>query len=211
MCFIKINNLSKNIKNNLVLKNINLELEKGKIYGFIGANGSGKTMLFRAICGLITPTEGKIYINNKLLGKDIMFPESCGVIIENPGLWDNYSAFENLKTLSKIKNIISDKEILDTLKSVGLNPTDHRPIRKYSLGMKQKLAIAQAIMEKPDLIILDEPTNALDEESVNNIRNLIKKQKENGSTVLIASHNKDDIYALADVTFKLNMGNLSAC
>ena len=208
MSQIIIKNLPKKIRNNIVLDNINLNLQSGNIYGFLGRNGSGKTMLFRAICGLIKPTYGKILINNMTLGKDITFPPSCGVIIETPGFWDNYSAFENLKTLASIKNIIGDNEIETVLKDVTLDPTDNKPFKKFSLGMKQKLALAQALMEKPDIIILDEPTNALDEESIEIVRNLIKLEKKRGALILIASHNKDDIDNLCDIKFKLDSGKI---
>ncbi|NKF07208.1 ATP-binding cassette domain-containing protein [Clostridium gasigenes] len=208
MAFIEINNLDKKIKENLILSNINLKLEKGNIYGIIGRNGSGKTMLFRAICGLIKPTNGNVLIDGKLLGKDIGFPPSCGVIIESCGFWSQYTGYENLKKLASIKNIITDKEIEDILVMVGLDPNDKRQFKKYSLGMKQKLAIAQAIMEKPEILILDEPTNALDEESVDIVRNIILKEKERGALVIIASHNKEDINHLADFKFKMDMGKI---
>lgn len=208
MAFVEINNLDKKIKENLILSNINLKFEKGNIYGIIGRNGSGKTMLFRAICGLIKPTNGSVLINGKLLGKDIGFPQSCGVIIENCGFWNQYTGYENLKKLASIKNIITDREIEDVLVKVGLDPNDKRQYKKYSLGMKQKLAIAQAIMEKPEILILDEPTNALDEESVEIVRNIILREKERGALVIIASHNKEDINYLADFKFKMDMGKI---
>lgn len=208
MAFIEITNLEKKIKDNVVLNNINLELEKGNIYGFLGRNGSGKTMLFRAICGLIRPTSGQVKIDEKLLGKDIGFPQSCGVIIESCSLWSEYTGYENLKKLASIKNIIKDEDIKDILIRLGLDPEDKRPFRKYSLGMKQKLAIAQAIMEKPEIIILDEPTNALDEEAVEIFRDIILKEKERGALILIASHNKEDINQLADFKFKMDMGKI---
>ena len=208
MAFVEINNLDKKIKENLILSNINLKFEKGNIYGIIGRNGSGKTMLFRAICGLIKPTSGSVLIDGKLLGKDIGFPQSCGVIIESCGFWNQYTGYENLKKLASIKNIITDKEIEDVLVKVGLDPNDKRKFKKYSLGMKQKLAIAQAIMEKPEILILDEPTNALDEESVDIVRDIILKEKERGALVIISSHNKEDINYLADFKFKMNMGKI---
>lgn len=208
MAYIEIINLKKEIKNNIVLNDINLNLEKGNIYGFLGRNGSGKTMLFRAICGLIKPTNGQVKIDGKVLGKDIGFPQSCGVIIESCGFWNEYTGYENLKKLSSIKNIINDEEIRKILILLGLDPEDKRPFKKYSLGMKQKLAIAQAIMEKPEIIILDEPTNALDEESVEIFRDIILKEKERGALVLIASHNREEINLLADFKFKMEMGKI---
>ena len=205
---IEIKNLSKKIKNQLILDNINMNFEEGKIYGIYGRNGSGKTMLFRAICGLIKLDSGMVIINGKTLGKDLDFPESCGILLENPGLWPEYTAFENLKQLSKIKNIINDSEINDTLLRVGLECDDKKKYRKFSLGMKQKLGIAQALMEGPEIIILDEPTNALDDVSVKNIRNIIREEKNRGSIILIASHNKDDIDELADVKLRMDAGKL---
>ncbi|ADY54481.1 ABC transporter related protein [Syntrophobotulus glycolicus DSM 8271] len=208
MKFIEIIDLNKIVKGNEILKNINLSLEKGKIYGFCGRNGSGKTMLFRAICGLIKPTSGEVRMNNKVLHKDISFPESVGAIIESPGFWNDYTGYTNLKTLAAIKNIISDTDIKNSLKKVGLNPEDRRTYKKYSLGMKQRLGIAQAIMEKPDLIILDEPTNALDKEGVLMVRNLLLEEKARGATILIASHNPQDIEILADHIYEMRDGEL---
>ncbi|MGF7429915.1 ATP-binding cassette domain-containing protein [Thermoanaerobacterium thermosaccharolyticum] len=208
MGYLEVTNLSKNIGQNEILKNINLNLEKGTIYGFFGRNGSGKTMLFRALCGLIKPTSGTITINNKVLHRDISFPESIGVIIESPGFWDHYTGFENLKVLSSIKNIIGDEDIRKSIKRVGLDPDDRRIYKKYSLGMKQRLAIAQAIMERPDIIILDEPTNSLDENGVQLVREILIEEKKRGALILIASHNKDDIDILSDVKYKVDDGSV---
>ncbi|KAA5806341.1 ATP-binding cassette domain-containing protein [Thermoanaerobacterium thermosaccharolyticum] len=208
MGYLEVTNLSKNIGQNEILKSINLNLEKGTIYGFFGRNGSGKTMLFRALCGLIKPTSGTITINNKVLHRDISFPESIGVIIESPGFWDHYTGFENLKVLSSIKNIIGDEDIRKSIKRVGLDPDDRRIYKKYSLGMKQRLAIAQAIMERPDIIILDEPTNSLDENGVQLVREILLEEKKRGALILIASHNKDDIDILSDVKYKVDDGSV---
>ncbi|AGB19934.1 ATP-binding cassette domain-containing protein [Thermoanaerobacterium thermosaccharolyticum] len=208
MGYLEVTNLSKNIGQNEILKSINLNLEKGTIYGFFGRNGSGKTMLFRALCGLIKPTFGTITINNKVLHRDISFPESIGVIIESPGFWDHYTGFENLKVLSSIKNIIGDEDIRKSIKRVGLDPDDRRIYKKYSLGMKQRLAIAQAIMERPDIIILDEPTNSLDENGVQLVREILIEEKKRGALILIASHNKDDIDILSDVKYKVDNGSV---
>lgn len=208
MSYIEISNLNKDIKGVSILKNINLILEKGKIYGFTGRNGSGKTMLFRVICGLVKPTLGKVFVNGKELHKDISFPESLGVTIEGPGFWDNYTGFENLRILASIKNIITDIEIKKSIDEVGLNSEDPRIYKKYSLGMKQRLSIAQAIMESPELIILDEPTNGLDDEGVDLVRKILLKQKERGAIILISSHNSDDIKILADKKYKMESGKL---
>lgn len=206
--YIKIKNLSKKIKKNVVLDHINLKLDKGKIYGFRGINGSGKTMLFRAICGLITPTEGEIIIDNKKLHKDISFPESIGILIENPGFLPNYSGKQNLKLLADIKDIITSEDIDKIITLVGLDPKDSRKYKQYSLGMKQKLGIAQALMEDPDLILLDEPTNALDEDSVRNILDIIEKEKRKGKTILIASHDKSSLEKISDYIFKIENGKI---
>lgn len=159
---IIISGISKTIKSTEILRNIDLKLQGGKIYGLYGSNGTGKTMLLRAIAGLIHIDSGSIVINGKQLHKDSDFPESIGVVIENPEFWDGYTGFENLKMLASIKKKIKNQAIKDTLERVGLDPSDKKTVKKYSLGMKQKLGIAQAIMERPDIILLDEPTNALD-------------------------------------------------
>lgn len=206
--YIQIKNVSKKIKNNVVLDHINLELDKGKIYGFRGINGSGKTMLFRAICGLITSTEGEIIIDNKKLHEDMSFPESIGVLIENPGFLPNYSGKQNLQLLAEIKDIITSEDIDQIITLVGLDPKDSRKYKQYSLGMKQKLGIAQALMEDPDLILLDEPTNSLDEESVEKILGIIENQKRKGKTILIASHDKASLEQISDYIFKIENGRI---
>lgn len=205
---IKLEHYTKIIKENTILNDITLELKSGKIYVFVGHNGSGKSMLFKAICGFIKPTSGKVKVRNKVIGKDICFPEKIGILIETVGLLPNLTAFENLKILARIQNKITDNDIKDTLSMVGLDPENKKPIKKYSLGMKQKVGIAQAIMEKPEIIILDEPMNGLDLESVNNIRNIILDLKAKGNTILLASHNESDIDILADEIFQLNNGVL---
>ena len=208
MKYICIKNLTKSIKGNTILDNINYKFESGNIYGIYGHNGSGKTMLFRAISGLIRPTSGSINISGKELHKDIDFPESIGVVIENPEFWPNYTGWQVLKMLSNIKNIINDEDIEEALFRVGLDPNDKKTIKKYSLGMKQRLGIAQAIMEKADIIILDEPTNALDEDGIELIHKLILEKKKRGAIILIASHNKYDIDILSDIKLRMNGGKL---
>jgi ABC-2 type transport system ATP-binding protein len=205
---IRLVNLNKVIRKHPILKDINLSLDKGKIYGFFGRNGSGKTMLFRAISGLIKPTSGEVYIFGKKLGSDISFPESLGIIIESVGFWPQFTGFENLKILASIKSKISGEQITKAIKKVGLDPEDKRLYSKYSLGMKQRLGIAQAIMEEPDLIILDEPTSSLDEEGVQLIRQILIEEKKRGATILISSHNKEDIDFLSDEKFKMDNGRL---
>ena len=209
--YIKLEDLTKNIKGNEVLKNINLELDGPCIYGFFGRNGSGKTMLFRIISGLVKPTSGNIYIGEKKIDSFTSKNLNLGVLIETPKFWDNYTGFENLKALSMIKRIIKDEDIINTLERVGLDPYNKKKVKTYSLGMKQKLGIAQAIMEKPDLIILDEPTNALDEESIINIREILREEKKRGATILICSHNSEDLNLLCDKKFKMVDGSLEVC
>lgn len=202
-------NVSKTIGHDDVLKNISATFESGKIYGIFGRNGSGKTMLFRAICGLIKITTGEIYFNDFKLHRDVSYAPNVGVIIETPSFWKQFSGFENLKMLAAIQGKITDVEIAESLRRVGLDPNDKRPVKKYSLGMKQRLAIAQGIMEKPDLIVFDEPTNALDEEAVKLLRQILIEEKARGAIVLIASHNKDDIRLLSDVFMKMESRRLS--
>lgn len=201
-------NISKIIKNKIILDDINLELENGKIYGFVGRNGCGKTMLFRALSGLMHIDSGKITVDDKVLHKDFNVLENLGLIIENAGLYNEFSGYRNLKLLADINKKITDAEIRKALSDVGLDPNDKRAVRKYSLGMKQRLIIAQAIMEKPDVIMLDEPTNALDESGVKLIRDIILREKDRGALVLIASHNKEDIEILADQVFYMDNGKI---
>lgn len=201
-------NIVKTIKKKIILDNISLELESGNIYGFVGRNGCGKTMLFRALSGLMHIDSGRIRIDGKVLHKDINVPPSIGLIIENAGLYNEFSGFKNLKLLADINKKISDIEITKAISEVGLDPNDKRPVRKYSLGMKQRLIIAQAIMESPDIIMLDEPTNALDERGVKLIRDIILREKERGALVLIASHNKEDIEILADRVYYMDGGKI---
>lgn len=206
--YIKIENVNKTIKKAEILKDINLSFEGGKVYGLKGKNGSGKTMLMRAICGLITPDSGTIDINGKILGKDISFPESIGVLIENPAFISNYTGFKNLKVLSSIQGKIGDEDIRKALEEIGLDPDDKRTFKKYSLGMKQKLGIAAAIMEKPDIVILDEPINALDEASVENVRSILAKQKERGAIIIIACHDKSELEELSDEIIEISDGKI---
>lgn len=205
---IKIENMTKIIKGRTILDNVNYTFEEGTIYGLYGRNGSGKTMLLRAIAGLIFPTEGKITFDGKVLHKDISFPPSVGVIIENTNLLPQYDAFTNLKILAKIKNIATDEDIKNAIELVGLDPESKAKVKTYSLGMKQRLAIAQAIFECPKLLLLDEPTNALDEKSIDSIRKMLINMKKTGKIIIIASHNKDDLRILADTTLSVENGRL---
>lgn len=205
---IVVSHLTKSIKKNLVLDDVCLELDRGKIYGFVGVNGSGKSMLFRAISGLIRPTSGTVCVFSKVLGEDVSFPESMGIVIENVGFWPEYTGLQNLRLLASIKGIVGETEIRKAMQRVGLNPDDKRTYKKYSLGMKQRLAIAQAVMESPELLILDEPTNGLDEEGVELIRQVIREENARGATVLLASHNPEDIRCLCDTHFRIHEGRI---
>lgn len=205
---IKLSSIEKKIEDNMVLRDINIELESGNIYGFVGKNGSGKTMLFRMIAGLIKPDAGQILIDER----SVKFNEenllSIGLIIENAGLYKEFTARENLKLLASIRGVIGDDEIDAVIRKVGLDPKDKRKVGKYSLGMRQRLLFAQAVMESPDVLLLDEPTNALDKEGINMIRELILKERARGALICLASHNEADISMLCDKIFKMDMGEL---
>ena len=207
-CIIEIKNYTKCIKGNVILKNININLEKGKCYGFIGTNGSGKSILFKAICGLIKSNDGYIKVNGKIIGKEVDFPSDVGALIEYPGFLSNFSGFENLKYLAKINNKISDEEIVKYMDLLELDYKDKKKVKSYSLGMKQRLGIIQAIMENPSIIILDEPMNALDKNGVNLVRDIIKDMKNEGKTILLTSHNILDINLLCDKIFEFDAGSL---
>lgn len=208
MMNIKISHVSKTIKNNPVIKDISMELQSGAVYGFKGINGSGKTMLMRLISGLIRPSQGEISMNGKILGKDISFPNSIGVFLENPAFLDAYSGFNNLKLLASIKSVASDDDIRNTLLRVGLDPDSNKKYKKYSLGMKQRLGIAAAIMEKPEIVILDEPTNSLDEDGVNLVKHIVRNEKERGALVVVSCHDEEILKGMSDEVFLLEQGRL---
>ena len=205
---ITVKNLTKKFKEATVLDDISVEFESGKVHGLIGRNGSGKTMLMKCICGIVPYKMGEIRVNNQIIGKDVDIPANVGVIIETPGFLPNYSGFNNLKFLAKIKNKINANEIKAAIKSVGLNPDDKKHVGKYSLGMRQRLGLAQAIMENPDLLILDEPMNGLDKEGVKDMRQYLLDLKEQGKTILIASHSAEDIDVLCDKVCEMDKGKL---
>lgn len=205
---ITIENVSKEYKNEYVLRNITLTLQSGKVYGLYGKNGSGKTMLMRMICGLIRPTTGRICIDGKELGKNISFPNSVGALIENPGFIESFSGYNNLKMLADIKRIIGKKEIEEVLKHVNLYDQKNKKVRKYSLGMKKKLGIAAAIMENPELILLDEPMNALDKNSMECVRKIINHLKAQNKLIIIASHDLNDLNNISDEIIKLELGEI---
>ena len=206
---VRLEDYCKSFKSAEVLKNINLTLESGKVIGLKGKNGSGKTMLMRAISGLILPTSGKVYINDKELDRQISFPPSIGILIENPSFISNYTGFKNLKILASIQNRISDDEIRDAIRKVGLDPDDKRTFKKYSLGMKQRLGIAAAIMERPDIVILDEPINALDEAGAGLIKGLLDELKANGSLIIIACHDTEELNYLSDEIYEIYDGEIT--
>ena len=209
MATVILENVTKVLKGRTVLSDVSFSLEAGQAYGFYGPNGSGKSMLFRAVAGLIHPTSGKVTVFGREIGKDVSFPENMGLIIESVGFWPYYTGYENLKMLASIRNQISDEEIKEAIREVGLDPADKRTYGKYSLGMKQRLGIAQAIMEKPNLLLLDEPTNALDEGGVELFNRIIRGEIERKVTVLISSHNKEELESLCGCIFRMNNGKIS--
>lgn len=205
---IEVQNVVKRFRDQVVLKNISISFEKGKIHGIVGRNGSGKTVLFKCICGLMHPEEGVILVNGKRVGRDVDMPEDIGAIIEAPGFLPNYSGYKNLRFLANIRRKIGKEEILNVLKTVGLDPESRKHVGKYSLGMRQRLGIAQAIMEDPEILILDEPMNGLDNAGVQDIRALLLELKAQGKTILLASHNHEDIAALCDTVHEMDGGVL---
>lgn len=206
---LRAEKVNKIIGGKRILSNIDLELNGGTIYGFVGPNGSGKTMLLRALSGLMSVTSGRIIWNGKILRHDFSVLPSLGILLENVGLYPGLTGMQNLRYLASLKGQIGDDQIRNALERVGLNPEDKRTFKKYSLGMKQRLAIAQAIMEKPDVIMLDEPTNSLDKGGREEIRHLILEEKERGAMILLSSHNEEDIQILADHIYIIEKGVLT--
>lgn len=199
-------NISKTIRRKEVLSGVNFELQGGKVYGFVGENGSGKTMLFRVLSGLIKPTTGQVLYDGNVLGKrdnDVRF----GVIIENSSLWPELTAYENLCFLAGLKHYIGPQQVKEALQRVGLDEKNSLPIKSYSLGMRQRLLVAQAIMEKPDFLFLDEPTNSIDAEGTKVIRKIIEQEAGRGAVVLLASHISQDISGLCENTFAMRSGH----
>lgn len=203
---VEIKNYCKSIKSRPILNNVSCNFEYGKIYGLYGHNGSGKTMLLRAIAGLLVPDSGSVVIDGKVLHKDMSFPPSIGIVIENMNLLPQYNAFDNLKILGKIKKTATDEDIKTALERVGLK--SDLKVKKFSLGMKQRLNIAQAVFEKQKIILLDEPTNALDNDGVQLIYKLLKEEKERGALVVITTHHKEDLEEVCDVVLKMTEGEL---
>lgn len=208
MNIISIEHVTKKIKNATVLKDICLEMKGGTVYGLQGKNGSGKTMLMRAISGLIRPTSGRIVINGEQLHKNISIPRSIGLLLENPSLLPEYDASQNLKLLAKMQGGVPEEEIRQLIRDVGLEDAGHKKVEKYSLGMKQRLGIAAAILGSPDIILLDEPINAIDGEGVEEIRSLILSLKNEKRIIIVACHDKEEMNLLADEIVHLRDGRI---
>lgn len=209
MSFVKLENVTKKMKGQEILKNIHFTVDKGQVLGIRGHNGSGKTMLLRTIAGLITPTTGEVIVAGKRISKDIPFPRNLGILIEYPGFIPDYTGFKNLSFLAMIQNKIGREEIKDTLRRVGLDPNDRRKFKKYSLGMKQRLGIAQAIMEKPDLLLLDKPTNALDDKGIKMVTDVVQALRKQGKTIIITSHDKEFLHAVSDRIYTISEGEMN--
>lgn len=203
---ISVQNLSKSFGQERVLKNVTRDFEKGKIHGIVGNNGSGKTVLMKCICGFLIPDSGSITVNGERVGVDVDFPRDIGLIIETPGFLPNMTGVKNLEILASLNKKIGLEGIAAAIRRVGLDPLMKKPVGKYSLGMRQRLGIAQAIMEDPTLLILDEPLNGLDKHGVREMRQLIKGLKEQGKTILLASHNQGDIDELCDTVCEMDAG-----
>ena len=205
---IEIRDLCKSFRKEKVLKDINLSVEKGTICGIVGRNGSGKTVLFKCICGFLRPDSGEIYVRGKLVGKETEVPENVGIIIEQPGFLRHYSGYRNLEFLAGLNGKPSRQKIEEVLELVGLLEQKNKKVGKYSMGMRQRLGIAQAIMEGQDILILDEPMNGLDNQGVVEMRKLLLDLKQKGTTILLASHNQEDIQQLCDVVHEMDVGVL---
>ena len=206
---IEIQELVKTFGQDTVLKGVSRNFERGRILGVVGNNGSGKTVMFKCVCGFLMPTSGRVLVDGKQIGKDVDFPSDIGIIIESPGFLPQLSGLKNLEILAGLKRKISLKQIADTIRRVGLDPMSSKPVGKYSLGMRQRLGIAQAIMEEPSLMILDEPMNGLDKHGVAEMRELFKSLATDGRTILLASHNIQDIEELCDTVCEMDAGVMS--
>ena len=205
---IQIKNVSLTINKTVILKSVCASFERGKIHGLIGRNGSGKTMLMKCICGFVTPSQGEIFVDGERIGKDCDFPKNTGIIIETPGFIPYYSGYKNLKLLAGLNNKIGKQEVREAMEKVGLDPDLKRHVKKYSLGMRQRLGLAQAIMEDPELLILDEPMNGLDKDGVKDMREYLLALKMQGKTIIIASHSAEDIDILCDTVSEMDKGRL---
>ena len=197
------------IKKNKVIDNVSMELESGKVYGLSGINGSGKTMMMRLLCGLLVADKGEVIIDGKKIGKDIDFPNSVGLLIENPAFLGDYSGFENLKKITEITGEADTSDIINAIERVGLDPYDDKKVKKYSLGMKQRLGIAMAIVGAPELVILDEPTNALDSTGVEKVKQIISEERKRGALVVVSCHDKNILDQVSDKIFMIENGKVS--
>lgn len=206
---IQIKNVCLTLGKTEILKNIDASFEEGKIHGLIGRNGSGKTMLMKCICGFIKPTSGEIFVEDKQVGRDVDFPGNMGIIIETPGFIPYYSGYKNLKLLADLNHKIDKEAVIKSMEQVGLDPKLKRHVRKYSLGMRQRLGLAQAIMENPQILILDEPFNGLDKDGVAEMRKYLLEYKKQGKTILICSHSAEDISVLCDTVHEMDKGSIS--
>lgn len=206
---IRLKGLTKSFQKEKVLKNITHDFEKGKIHGIMGFNGSGKTVMFKCICGFLQPESGTVLVGGKQIGKELDFPDSVGIIIENPGFFLDLSGFANLKRLASLKHRISDDDVRATMRALGLDPLSKKKVGQYSLGMRERLGIAQAIMEDPELSILDEPFNGLDKQGAGEVCELLRGLKERGKTILIAAHNMLEIEWLCDTICEMDAGVLT--
>ncbi len=207
---IKVLSVIKTIRNRLILDDVSLHVEAGEFAGIYGVNGSGKSMLLRVISGLVLPDSGTVHVFGRQVGRDIEFPPDLGAMIDGPGFLLDRSGFYNLQLLASIRNLISPQRITEVLEMVGLNPNDKRPVKTYSTGMRQRLGIAQAIMEHPRLLLLDEPTSALDSEGSRQIENILKQMQKQGVTILIVSHKASELVSLCDNLYKMHEGKLTA-
>lgn len=205
---IELKSVSKIIRKIEVIKDVSLSMESGKVYGLKGVNGSGKTMLMRLISGLIRPTSGTIRIDGKVLGKDISFPSDIGILIENPSFLDNYTGKENLQLLAEIHKKVSDHRITEVLSQVGLDPQDKRKYKQYSLGMKQRLGIAGAVLEHPQVLLIDEPTNALDTTGVEMVKKIIMEERNRGALIVLACHDFAILNEVSDKLFFVEEGKI---
>ena len=208
MNIISVKNLSKDFGQERVLHNVTRDFERGRIHGIVGNNGSGKTVLMKCICGFLIPTEGEVIVNGKRVGKDVDFPPGLGLIIETPGFLPNMTGVKNLEILASLNKKIGLEQIAASIRRVGLDPLMKKPVGKYSLGMRQRLGIAQAIMENPTTLILDEPFNGLDKDGVRDIHGLLQQQKAQGKTIILASHSAADIAQACDVVYEMTGGRL---
>lgn len=206
---IKVDKVIKKFGSDIALNNVSIEFERGKIYGIVGRNGSGKTVLFKTMIGFLKPTSGRVIVDGKEIGRNTDFADNIGIIIETPGFLSSYSGYKNLEYLASIKNMIGKKEIKESMERVGLDPNSRKKVGKYSLGMRQRLGLAQAIMENPDILILDEPMNGLDNQGVEDVREILLNLKDEGKAIILASHNKEDIEVLCDEVYEMEHGKLT--